>query len=363
MRVVCVVSLFVLVASLVAYAGPLTTSLEGEVDLDLDLSAVTLDWSCDLLWESGDVALGFETDWSGAGWDDLRITAETTFASYPVAFEMDLDPANPAFESLAATLELSVLGVDIDVQARSEPDGSGFALGICEQGNACLDLLEIGWNLDEFGNLVQTDSCRMPLTLVRVGMSVTIQDACDPLRWELLWTHEGFQDVLFEWGPTNLVLPGVRLAGQFSFAPDHARAKATPSLSLAGKPGLTAFAGLVWDEATQDLTGIDVYGLDLACDLDDARIRSIIAFAPGKVSLVPAPYSGLIGVVWPVPACCGQTGEASIGTYFTDSGLLTIGKVVASIELPLAETLSAAISFSHVVHEGTTLTLGWEASF
>lgn len=364
MRSLRLVTLFVALTAVSAFASPLSLQIEGQVDFDLDLNTVSSEWACKLLWRGSLANASFFTGWENVTWTELQINGDLSLANVSVSFTMSFDPEQQAFEFAETTLEMSIVSTVINLYARNEPGGMGMGLSICDTESPRLDVLELGLNLDAFGDLVQTDSCKMPFTFARVGMSMQLDEACSPIRWEATWTHDGFQDIWFEWGPVNTLLPGVRLGGQLTFTQDSATAKVIPSLSLANTPGMTVFAGLVWDDATNAITGFDIHGFDIRCDIAGVNVRSIIAFEPGTISLVPAPYTQLFGLVWTFPTSCSeQIGKVSIAAYSSDTGLLGIGRVVVTLKLPLRESLVMFAKADCPVGTPLRLSLAWEAIF
>jgi hypothetical protein len=364
MRSLCLAALLVALTAISAFASPLSMQIEGEVDFDLDLNTVSSEWACELSWKGSWANASFSTAWENVTWTDLQINGDLSLEGVSASFTMAFDPEQQVFGFAETTLEMSVVSTDIEVQTRNEPGGMGIGLNICDSESPWLDILELGLNLDAFGGLVQTDSCTLPFTFARIGMSMQFDEACSPIRWEATWTQDGFQDIWFEWGPVNSFLPGVRLGGQLTFTLDSATARVTPSLSLTNTPGMTVFAGLVWDDATHAITGYDIYGFDIRCDIAGVNVRSIIAFEPGKISLVPAPYTQLFGLVWTFPTSCSEeTGKVSISTYLGDSGLLGIGKVVVTLKLPLRESLIVFAKADCPVGTPLRLSLAWEATF
>jgi hypothetical protein len=364
MRSLRLTALLVALAAVAAFADPLSMQIEGQVDFDLDLNTVSSEWACELLWKGSWANAKLLSEWENANWTELTLTGESFFANIPATFSMEFDPAQRSFERSETTLEVDLLGTAIGLYVLNEPESMGFCLDVCDTRTQMLDVLELAWNLDEFGSLLQTDSCTLPFTFARVGMTMQLNELCGLIRWEATWTHDGFQDIWFEWGPVNTFVPGVRLGGQLTFAPDSATARVTPSLSLAGTPGMTVFAGLVWDDAAHAITGFDIYGFDIRCEIAGVSVRSIIAFAPGKLSLVPAPYTHLFGLVWMFPTSCSeQTGKVSIATYLGDTGLLGIGKVVVTLKLPLRENLTVFAKADCPVDTPLLLSFAWEATF
>jgi hypothetical protein len=364
MRSLRLTALLVALAAVAAFADPLSMQVEGQVDFDLDLNTVSSEWVCELSWKGCWANASLSTAWENVAWTELQINGDCSLANVSVSFTMGFDPEQQAFVFAETTLEMSVVSTDIELHTRNEPGGMGVGLSICNAESPWLDVLELGLNLDAFGDLVQTDSCAMPFTFARVGMSMKLDEACSPIRWEATWTQDGFQDIWFDWGPANSFLPGVRFGGQLSFTPDSATARVMPSLSLANTPGMTVFAGLVWDDAAHAITGFDIYGFDIRCDIAGVSVRSIIAFEPGKISLVAAPYTQLFGLVWTFPTSCSeQTGKVSIATYLGDTGLLGIGKVVFTLKLPLRESLTVFAKADCPVGTPLRLSLAWEATF
>lgn len=138
----------------------------------------------------------------------------------------------------------------------------------------------------------------------------------------------------------------------------------TPKLDLPVDPCFTLYADVDFDVDRYLLSGIEVQGFAIRCDLSDCSYFEL------KTSLTPGDlgFSGEEFEYFKLhvcgPACCGgeYTGEFSL-FFATSGGPLGLSRINAQASLPLTEGFSITIKLDLPLGGDPQLDLGWTFSF
>lgn len=240
---------------------------------------------------------------------------------------------------------------------------SGFGLMASIASEGVLHTIDIGLNLDRFGH-VQTDSCALPFTYAAAAAAIPIA-GCRPVDAELLFAADGFAELLLSCGGIAGLPIGVQFATILVFKPDAKTLDLSPSFSIEGSECFDLYAGLSWDATTHTISGVEIYGFGLRCELGTVHVRGLWSLDPSTFALVKTPYWALLGLVWDLPGCCGDAGEGSVAVFFDTASctLFDVGEIEGEIVLPISDAATLAIGAALPVSGNAVFSVSWNVAF
>ncbi|MEW5826306.1 MAG: hypothetical protein AB1778_05690 [Candidatus Bipolaricaulota bacterium] len=343
--------------------GSLAFDCDGTLTCGTYPLAVALDASLSLTYGTEGGSAWASADLDEAGLDVVVIGARASRDVGRMACETG---ATASFDATAAEWREGTLDVTLGFETFC------LALGLLRQGKgvggtirlelpraSLLEEVSIGLNVDAFGR-VQTESCQFPLTYAETRFSFSC--ACAEGVGTATFLATGFSDFVVSAASVGGMPFGVTLGVQVRYAAGESTLHVAPTLSLGHSECFELYAGLAWEQATATLSGIALYGVGLACEIGDVRVRGLWELDPNAISLVAEPYWALLGFVWDVSGCCGD-GERSVAFFFGEDGLFGLGAMEFSIEEVATPGCTTSLTVTLKTSGIASLTFGWQVSF
>ena len=362
MRRTFLVAFALSLASAACGGGTLGVVGSGAVGCDVSALTFTLDASLAISYEEQGASVSLALCFDAGSLDDVvaEVAASGVLAgaAVDVAASLRFDPVTAELSGSTAgvTLETSALRLAFDLVRQGDGFGATTKLAPVEQ--TVLDSITLGLNVDAFGE-VQTQSCALRFTYAAADFAFSF--GCAEVDATITFLETGFSELVLAAGNVGGLPVGITLGAQVQYAVDEKRAQVVPSVSLESPECFDLYAGLVWDEATRTLSGISLYAIGLAYEVDNVRVRGLWELDPPAIELVQEPYWALLGIVWDIAGCCGETGEGSMALFFGGAGLFSIGEVELGLEWPAAPGLELSLGVTYTLPGVTQITFGWRA--
>ena len=137
----------------------------------------------------------------------------------------------------------------------------------------------------------------------------------------------------------------------------------SPSLNLESPECFDFYAGLAWDDDTNTLSGIRLYGMGVRCEIGEIRFRMLYCFDPSTLALIKSLYKALLGLVWPMAGCCEQPGEGSVAFFFGENNLFDLEEIVGELIVPVTDAFTLSILIEYPMVGLPTFTLRWNLAY
>jgi len=360
-KTVLVVLAALAVGSGAVFANPsLSGGCAGEISFDSVSGALTIDATLgvEATWDGFASAAAVTTDETGPKRLDVEVAG--SFDDSSLRLEATFDASSASFTRAGLTAECALGELDATLIAVLD---DGLGLGATLRGEGLVHTLDLGLNLDAHGR-VQSDGCALPFTFAKAEATIPFRD-CTEIDVELLIEGTGFSELLLSASQLGGLSFGVQFAATVLFEPAAKTLELTPSFSLESDECVDLYAGLEWDAASHSISGIEIYGLGLRCDVGDVDIRGLWALDPSKIALVPLPYWAVVGIVLDLALPCERVGEASAAVLFENTGasLFGVGGFIGEATLPLSDSSTLTLSAEIPVAGGGVFSLTWEIAF
>jgi hypothetical protein len=355
------VFLMLVAASAALGANPsLSARYEGEISFDSASGATTIDATLgvEASWDAFTSGVALTTDKTGPKVLDIEMAG--TFDDFALGTEATFDVLPASFTTAGLSVDCPVGDLDATLVAMLE---GGLGLGLTLHGQGLVHTFDLGLNLDAHGR-VQSDGCALPFTFAKAEATIPLCD-CAEVDAELLVENSGFSELLLSASRIGGLPFGVQFAATLVYVPAAKTLELTPSFSLEADECVDLYAGLEWDATSHSISGIEVYGVGLRCDVCDVAVRGLWALDSAKIALVPPPYWALVGIVFDLALPCDRIGEASAAILFENTGasLFGIGEFVAEATLSLADSSTLTLSAELPVNGGAVFSVSWKIAF
>jgi len=291
-----------------------------------------------------------------------RLLTETAgvFDGLSLALETAFDIQTASFASAEVTAATPIEGGDLALTCVID---GGFGLGLSLAGDGVLSGIDVGFNLDPYGR-VQTEGCALPFTFASAEATISVTD-CITIDAELLIEDIGFVELYLASRSIGGLPFGVQFAASLLFEPQTKSLDLSPSFTIEGSECIDLYAGLVWDADAKTISGIEIYGVGLRCELGAVDVRGLWSLAPDMIALVPSPYWALLGIILDIALPCEIVGEASGALFFggPEDALFDLGAIVGEVVLPLSEASTLSLAAEIPIDGAAVFTLGWDVRF
>ena len=334
----------------------------GDITFDWVAGTITLDSTLTTGWNSDAIQADITLLLDQTGIDRFTASAAVYFReSLVLGANTVFDPHLARFTSAAFQATLPWYDADLRLSGLLEPGAFGSKIELTATGDSVVRSIAVFFNLDEYAN-IQTAACAMPFTYAEARFAIPL-DCCESLVYaDIRWNAAGFSECAIS-APDVGGLPfGVTFSVLLTFTEQEKTLQMSPSFSLENPDCFDFYTGLVWDANTNTISGIRFYGVGMRCEIGDVRFRMLYCQDPRSLALVKSPYKSLVGLVWPMVGCCGQSGEGSVALFFGENNLFDLEEIVGELIAPVTESLSLSLLVEYPMAGLPTFTFGWDFS-
>jgi hypothetical protein len=300
-------------------------------------------------------ALGFGV----GGWETVSFTADGVLGAFAISSEIIFDPATASFTSWDSTMNISIAGVDIDIDFGMDNLGNlTLDLGISGDVGLCTLGIEA-----QFGGYCAFD-------FLGICFDFGFPFAC--VEWvdvEACFGCGTFEGICFE-------IAGLQLAGidflvfDLEICFDDGEAGKTftfvPGLSLGAYDCITLYAELITD-GDIEFDGINVYGVEIYYEWNGVFFQSVTSFEPGKNEALigDAEYWEKICIGSVGDSCCGGAFDFGLCIYFsaTSTYLFDVQLIEANLGFGIGSNFIVTGSVSFDVTGNLELCLGFDVTW
>jgi hypothetical protein len=339
----------------------LSLTADGEIACDLSRPSLALNTMVSVIYQ--------DRNWEASGSLCLETTGSCSLAFTALASEdisgipctlvlaAGLDGATAELASASLGLSASLKGAEMTVNLIGNGQGTGIAAQLDGEEGGVLELLSVGFNIDEYGR-VQTGSCALCFTFAEVEMRLPL--GCTDIDLSFSFDASGLKETVLSVSKLGGLPVGVQFGATVHLDPIGQTVDVIPSLVLRSGTCFEIYAGLAWDEPTRTLGGSSVYGIGLSCAAGDIELRGLWELDPSSIELVKTPYWALIGLVWDLPSVLSEPGEGSVALFFGEEALFALGEIEFAAVWSIAPGWSAGIQIDLKVGGGGQFVFRWE---
>jgi hypothetical protein len=343
-------------------ATPVVES-SGSIIVDWDAGMISLDSTLTTGWKSDAIQAKASMKVNEKGIDRFSAMFEVGLGDdFFLGTSVVLDPNSATFTEAAFEATLPLLDANLCLEGFLEPGSFGSRLELASTDDNVVQGLSLYFNLDKYGR-IQTSSCSLPFTYAEARFSIPL-DCCEwPVYADISWDADGFSEFNISAMDVGGLPFGVSFGGFLTFTTQEKTLEISPSLNLESPECFDFYAGLVWDDAANSLSGIRFYGMGMRCEIGDIRFRMLYCFDPSTLALIKAPYKALLGLVWPMIGCCDHPGEGSVAFFFGENNLFDLEEILGELIAPVTKDLTLSMLIEYPMTGLPTFTFGWKLAY